>query len=123
MRNMGTAIMYSLSAYMIVFKNDSGEQLNDSLVASAITARGLSSITGVTEMAVSNKAKFGLEERNPELQLELKRLSGCVMLFLTAISLRCSTLAKEGAITLHPWLKPLEKVETALEKLVAIVRS
>ena len=73
-------------------------------------------------MAVSNKARFGLEERNPELHLELKRLSGCVMLFLTVISLRCSTLAREGAITLHPWLEPLERVERQLDRLVAIVR-
>ena len=122
MRNTATAIMYSVSAYMIIFKNDLGEQLNDSLVASAITARGLSAITGVTEMAVSNKAGFGLEERNAELHLELKRLGGCIMLFLTAISLRCASLAKDGILKLPPWLKPLVKVEVGLDRLVAIVR-
>jgi len=124
-RNVGTGICYTLSAYLLTFKKNFGFRLNSALIASSIIARGILTVigwrTGVVGVFEDALAKG--EDGKVQRYVLKQRVSGSLIVALTTIGICCSS-KEEGESCCLPQeipqavLKPVAFMEDVVKKFV-----
>mmetsp|Transcript_60260 Transcript_60260/g.89385 ORF Transcript_60260/g.89385 Transcript_60260/m.89385 type:complete len:354 (-) Transcript_60260:79-1140(-) len=108
---LGATLVYTVSAYLTIFRNALSNLMNLAFMASAITLRGLSILSNIYD----KDDRVGKQLRG--------RVGGMLAILLAFVGIFCRNLVKDGILDMPSWAHPLSIVEEFVKKIVGLAET